>query len=78
MLCLISQHSTNLQDVTPQDFWLDIGVRPDGAQQFVMCDETTGVINQILQHGKWLRRQGETFFSTPQALIHVIKTEWLK
>src|SRR5262249_12665369 len=71
----IAQGLPDFQDVLLHDFRIDVSVWPDRFQDFLLCYEPIGVLDEVAQHIECLRRQRHTLFAAPRTVADRIEPE---
>ena len=72
-LGLIAEYAPDLEDVSAQNFRLDMRVRPDRSQNLVLRDQSPCPSYHVMEHGKGIGHQGYERVPAPEALIHDIQ-----
>ena len=71
----VTQHLTDAQDVFLDDLLVHEGVGPQRFEDFLLCDEAVGMIDEIPQQIERLRSQRHALVSTPQTVVGRVQPE---
>ena len=69
----IAQYLADFQDVFSDAFRIDIGLRPQRLQKFVLRNQAICVFDQVAQNIERLGGKRHTFIVTPQTVAHRVK-----
>jgi hypothetical protein len=72
---LISEELTQLKHVGAQNLGLNVGLRPELIQEFVMSDQAAGILHEVTQNCERLGRKGHCDAVVEQALIYRVEPE---
>ena len=60
------------------DFWIHVGLGPEGLKNLVLRDETFCVLHEITEYVKRLGSERYALFRTPKAVVYGVEPEWLE
>jgi len=72
---VVAKSFANSANILLYDFWIHVGLGPDGFKNLVLCDETFCVFYEITEYVKSLGSERYTFFRTPKAVVHGVEPE---
>ncbi len=71
----VSKDFSDVQNVLSENFWVDVGLGPQGFQKLVLGDEPSRVFHQKPEDVVGFRGDWHAFFSAPKAMVCRVKPE---
>src|SRR4051794_3590727 len=71
----VAQNFADLQNVLPDPFGVDIGLRPQRLEDLIRSYQTAGMLDQKSQDSKAFRSKCEAIFGAPQTVVLCVQTE---
>jgi len=70
---LVPQNLADSEDVLLYDFGIDVRIRPQRFENFVLSDQPIGMLNQVTEYIEGFWRQRNTLSPAPQTVVDSVK-----
>jgi len=78
IVAAIAERVSNTEDVFLDDFRIDVGVRPQRLENFLLGNDSVPALDQIMQQVECLRTERHAFLSSPQAVVDRVEAKGME